>query len=674
MMQRYVPSSSSLPSSNLRSPINLPAACLAIALLTCQAASAQDTKLTALSLEQLLNVSITGASKYEQKLNQVAAAASVITRDEIKTFGWRTLAEALASLPGVHSTYDRQYSYLGTRGFGLPGDLNTRVLVMINGNRINDPVYDAGVAGREFPLDIDLIERIEFIPGPGGAVYGQNAMFGVVNVITLNGADFNGTQLALAFQSPQAQSEGRFTWGKVLDNGVDVVVSASGLNARGADRFYEFGSTGISGVASGLDSEKLGQFFARVSRGAWSFELVHGTRRKEDPTAAYFADPLVAGTHQVDTFWLAQGQYQNRFANDALQVDGRVFAGSYRYFSAVPFGTVLQSGSDGDWHGTEWRLVSTLPQGHKLMLGFEAQENTRVDLGQMDAIDPSRNFKIAGSGFRVGLFAQTEWAISPTLTSTLGLRLDRNDSTGVVSSPRVALIWQSSPSTTLKALAGRAHRSPNAFERDLDDGVSQVANPNLARETIDTVELVADHRVNPHLRVRASVYQWDMQNLITLGIDPVSGFTQYQAGAPVKARGVEISADQAWQNGARLRGSLSFQNVSADGGSTGGRLINSPKLLGKLNFSSPLPFFGLHLGYELQYDSQRLSLDGTELGDYAVSNLHLTTSALAKGLELSLGIYNLLDKRYAHPGAEINWQNAFEQDGRTLRAKLVYRF
>ena len=103
-----------------------------MALLTCQAASAQDSRLTALSLEQLLNVSITGASKYEQRLNQVAAAASVITRDEIKTFGWRTLAEALASLPGVHSTYDRQYSYLGTRGFGLPGDLNTRVLVMIN--------------------------------------------------------------------------------------------------------------------------------------------------------------------------------------------------------------------------------------------------------------------------------------------------------------------------------------------------------------------------------------------------------------------------------------------------------------------------------------------------------------------------------------------------------------
>ena len=89
--------------------------------------------LTALSLEQLLGISIVGASKYEQKQGDVAASVSVITRQEIKTFGWRTLDEALASLPGVHTTYDRQYSYLGMRGFGLPGDYNSRALVTING-------------------------------------------------------------------------------------------------------------------------------------------------------------------------------------------------------------------------------------------------------------------------------------------------------------------------------------------------------------------------------------------------------------------------------------------------------------------------------------------------------------------------------------------------------------
>src|SRR6185295_17341458 len=157
--------------------------CLALAsALPARANPSED--LTALSLEQLLEVTIVGASKYEQTQVEVAAAVSVITRHEIQAFGWRTLGEALASLPGVYTTYDRQYTYLGMRGFGLPGDLNTRVLVTIDGNRVNDSTFDSGPTGREFPLDVDLIERIEFIPGPGGAVYGQNAMFGVVNVIT----------------------------------------------------------------------------------------------------------------------------------------------------------------------------------------------------------------------------------------------------------------------------------------------------------------------------------------------------------------------------------------------------------------------------------------------------------------------------------------------------------
>ena len=79
---------------------------------------------TELSLEQLLETTVTTASKYEQKQSEVAGVVSVITRDEIKAFGWRTLDQALASLPGIHLSYDRLYSKIGARGFGLPGDYN----------------------------------------------------------------------------------------------------------------------------------------------------------------------------------------------------------------------------------------------------------------------------------------------------------------------------------------------------------------------------------------------------------------------------------------------------------------------------------------------------------------------------------------------------------------------
>lgn len=642
------------------------------ALVAGSAHASKQTDLTSLDLESLMQLSVVGASKYEQKQVEVAAAVSVITRSEIRAFGWRTLAQALASLPGVHTTYDRQYIYLGTRGFGLPGDLTTRLLININGNRVNDPVYDAGVVGREFPLDLDLVERIEFIPGPGGAVYGQNAMFGVVNVITRAGADVDGTELALGAQQPQRSREGRFTWGRRLDNGLNVLVSASGLRARGEDRLYDFGAAAVSGVATGLDGERLEQTFVRVARGTWSADLVQGWRKKGDPTAAFFSDPLAAGQFNRDAFTLAQLQYGDSFARDTLKLSARLFAGRYRYDSAFVYnGGGTASPSAGDWRGMELQLLSTAVANHKLMLGVEAQRNSRVDLAQLDRRNSANDVRITGAGNRVGLYLQDEWSISPTLNATFGIRVDHDSNTGSSTSPRTGLIWQAATHTIVKALYGRAHRAPNAFERDYGDSYSQVGNPALQGERIDTLEVVVDHHVGTDLNLRGSVYQWTMHDIATLGIDPTSGLSQFQSGQTVTTRGMELSADKTWASRARLRGSVSLQNAAYVGGSG---LPNSPKVLAKLNLSAPLPWAGLRAGYELRYDRQRLSQDSTRLGGYIVSNLHLSTETLVKGLELSLTINNLLDKRYAQPGADSNWQNALEQDGRALRAQAIFRF
>ena len=188
-------------------------------------------------------------------------------------------------------------------------------------------------------------------------------------------------------------------------------------------------------------------------------------------------------------------------------------------------------------------------------------------------------------------------------------------------------IWQASAATSVKALYGRAYRAPNVFEREYGDGVSQVPNASLKGESIDTLEAVIDHRIGRDVTLRASVYRWTMDDLVALGIDPVSGLSQYQSGGAVSARGVELSADKTWVSGARLRGSLSLQDVKQ---SSGAALPNSPDMLAKINLSGPLPWAGLRAGYEWRYDTKRLSLDGTQLSGYAISNLVLGTQALAK--------------------------------------------
>ncbi|MFM9916029.1 MAG: TonB-dependent receptor plug domain-containing protein [Rhizobacter sp.] len=645
---------------------------LCVALAAAMPARAAKDDLTRLDLGELMELTVVGAAKYEQKQNEVAAAASIITRQEIQAFGWRTLGDALASLPGVYTTNDRQYTYLGTRGFGLSGDYNTRVLLTINGNRVNDPLYDGSSFGRDFPLDMDLVERIEFIPGPGSAVYGQNAMFGVVNVITRNGSAVGGAELAMAYQSPQSLREGRASWGKVLDNDVDLLISVSGMHARGADHFFDFGAAGVSGVATGLDAERNHQFFARAARGPWSMEFVHGYRRKDDPTAAYFSDPMASGQYESDAYSLAQLQYQDVFAENTLQVAARLFAGQQRFRSVFIYDDVpAQAPGTSDWRGAELRLISTALTNHKFMLGLEYQDNNRIDQGVPIPGEPNSLNSLSTPGYRAGVYVQDEWHFANALTATLGLRADRNAVTGSAMSPRAAVIWQAAPATTLKALYGEAHRAPNAYESNYTDGLTQVANGGLKDEKIETLEIVADHRVSRDLALRATAYKWTLNRLIVAGIDPQSGLTQYQSGSTVTARGLELSADRTWDHGARLRGNVSIQHVTA---AHGGDQLNSPTVLARLNFSTPLPVAGLRLGYELRFDSKRRSVAGTDLGGQAISGLHLSTSALAPGLDLSLDIQNLFDKRYTHPAPDSNWQNAIQQDGRSVGLMLRYRY
>ena len=101
----------------------------------------------------------------------------------------------LNSVRGLYVPNDRNYQYLGIRGFQRPNDYNTRVLVLIDGHRMNDNIYDLGGVGREAMVDVDLIERVEVIRGPSSSIYGSSAFFGVINVITKRGAPFDGSEL-----------------------------------------------------------------------------------------------------------------------------------------------------------------------------------------------------------------------------------------------------------------------------------------------------------------------------------------------------------------------------------------------------------------------------------------------------------------------------------------------
>jgi outer membrane receptor for ferrienterochelin and colicin len=111
---------------------------LASVTLLASAFASEQPDLNAMPIEQLLNVEVLTASKFPQRISEVPSSVSVITGDDIRRYGYRSLADILRSARGVYVTYDRNYSYVGTRGSGRPGDFNTRLLILIDGRRLND--------------------------------------------------------------------------------------------------------------------------------------------------------------------------------------------------------------------------------------------------------------------------------------------------------------------------------------------------------------------------------------------------------------------------------------------------------------------------------------------------------------------------------------------------------
>ena len=157
----------------------------------------QEAKQAAeMSLEDLANVEVYSASKHMESASDAPASVSVVTANEIQKYGYRTLADILRSVPGFYITYDRNYSFIGVRGFGRLGDWNSRILLMVDGHRLNTNVIGQAMLGTEFPVDVNLIQRVEIARGPSSSLYGSNAFFAVINVITRKASDLKGWEFS----------------------------------------------------------------------------------------------------------------------------------------------------------------------------------------------------------------------------------------------------------------------------------------------------------------------------------------------------------------------------------------------------------------------------------------------------------------------------------------------
>jgi outer membrane receptor protein involved in Fe transport len=654
---------------------------VAVLLLVAPQTALAQQPLPELSLEELMRIDagrVVGASERIQPVTEAPASVSFITAEEIVRYGYRTLADILRGVRGMYVTDDRNFSLLGTRGFAKPGDYNSRILLLVNGHRVNDNVFGQAEIGAEFGIDPAMFERVEIIRGPASSIYGDSAFFAVVNVITRSGASLDGAAVTL-----EAGTLGtlltRVSSGRRFNNGVDVAVSGTYNQSAGVGRLYfpAFDTPATNnGIADGLDGEHLGQLYTQLRFRNFTFTGVYGRRQRDVPTASFGTvfNEQRSAEQTTDRHTLADVEYGRSFGSSHV-----TFRGSFDQFSydgTYPFAPLEAGGPVLVAHnsvlGSRWtagtRATRALRGRQVLTAGVELIDNVHQDQ-QSEYIDPAFPiFTTDRSSVQGAVYLQDEIKLGHWVIANGGLRYDRYRDFQRVT-PRAALIVTPSFNQSFKYLYGRAFRAPNEYE--LNTFFFGDNTRNLHPESIDTHEFVWERYTNDWLRTSVSTYWYKADGLITLTLDPSTFFgTTFVNGGHVRAGGLELEAQMRLNGG--VQGVVSYALQRVKDLETGETLVNSPGQMAKLRLSLPMPSKRWLASIEVLSLSSRRTLAGATLKPAATAGVTIIVP-VGRAFELFGGVRNVFNVQYADPASDSHRQDVIPQNGRTARVGLRWK-
>jgi iron complex outermembrane receptor protein len=536
-------------------------------------------------------------------------------------------------------------------------------------------------------IDVDLIDRVEVIRGPGSSLYGSNAFFAVVNIVSKRGRNYKTAEISGEAGSYETY-KGRATYGDRYENGAELLLSGTYFTSQGKDRLYyrEFDDPATNnGYAERADDTRARNFFASAEFGDFTLEGAYVKADKGIPTAPYDTVFDDNETKLYDARGYLDLKYEKQFTRDfgamlRLFYDGYQYEGHYIYDSGLddPPLTKQKDSATGQWVGSELHVTKQIFDSHKLIAGGELRQNFQQDQEVHDENPYLKYLDEKNDSTIWALFIQDEYKPWDNLAIYAGLRYDHYSSFGGALNPRAALVYSPWKETTLKLLYGRAFRAPNQYELYYDDnGLSAKANPDLDPETIDHYEVVLEQYFWKYLRATTSAYYYRINDLISEVEDPDDGLTYFTNLSEVEAKGLEFELEYFHPRyDVRARAGASIQDT--DDKETGDDLVNSPTYLAKFNVIFPIFRDKIYAGPEVNYIGRRRTVQGGHADDALVAGLTLSTAKklvpFLPNLELSASCFNLFDEKYADPASANFRQQAIEQDGRTFLFKATYSF
>jgi len=626
---------------------------LVCALMSTSLAAQEKPDLASLDLEDLMKLEITSVSRHPERLSDAAAAVFVITGDEIRRSGATNLPEALRLAPALDVVQVSATSYtVSARGF--INSAANKLLVLIDGRSVYTPLF-SGVFWDVQDVMLEDVERIEVISGPGGTLWGVNAVNGVINIITRSAKDTKGGLLAAGGGNRKAIGALRYGDGqyRVYAKDLDVAHTETANGTAKDDAGHKI----------------MAGFRGDWARGAEQLTIIGNVYRGREGQPP-------PGTISIGGVKLALGEiaisgvnattlWKRRLANgSSLTVQGSfdrterdvppTFSEKLNIFDLQ----ILHSWRPGGTHTVGW--------GAEYRYGTDRVTNSRY----VAFLPANVNQKWAA------LFAQDEIALAKSLRLTLGARSEHNDYTGSELLPNARLAWNVAPDHMLWAAASRTVRAPSRLDRDTFVPGSPpfllTGGPDVVSEIANVYELGYRGQPVSSLTLSATAFHSLYSHLRTQEIAPSRTSLFFGNGMKGKTSGLEIWS--SYQATRRWRLSAGFDGLKEDfelvpgSNDLPGLLAQKgrdPRRSWRLRSSLDLPWHG-----EFDVVARRVSRrSDPDVPAYSAVDVRYGWR-LRNGIELSVTGQNLL----GHSHGEFTDVSTRTEVGRGLFVNLVSRF
>jgi outer membrane receptor protein involved in Fe transport len=656
-----------------------------------------------IDLELFASDSVEAASRLEEPVELAPASVSLISSQELRAMRYPNVAEALRGTRGVFISDDRGYQALGFRGFGRLGSYGNRVLVTLDGAPLNDDWVWSSFVGFDLRTDLEDIDHIEVVRGPGSVLYGTSAFSGVVNLVTRSDDAPSGSELGMSVAADGvARARARVTHRFGNDAGFWASVGAG--RSTGRDFFFsEYvldGPPQVAGYSRGVDHARFATFTGRAHYHALSLSWSLHHHDKQLPTGQFETLLGDGRTHQADTRGFLEARLELPLASWVTSLT-RVHGNAYAYrgdFARAPSDGGLETNAyDSLWAGAEQRFVISPSEAFSLSVGGEGQLHPEVHqqaATETDGtyLDDDQDFALAA------LYGSLDVRPIPELKVSAGGRLDYYSTFGSSFNPRVALIVQPYDGGNLKVVAAKAFKAPSTYELSYAF-IGQLINPDLTPENIYSVELEYSQRLGHNVVATAAVYSNYISDLISLedaapSADGTENVQFQNRNTPVGTLGGELEVRRDWKEGWMLGASYSYQQSRYLAGEGIDALLrferspdfrevpNSPLHLASLKGAVPIMARALTLMNRVTVEGQRY--DTNDAADSSTVQTRTEASLLWDivlsgqeerwGLDYSVGVYNAFDARSRIPVSDEFRQRSIPILGRSFLAAAGVTF